>query len=240
MIAALHQNPEEVLEIGLSSGSWARVIANHTGVRRLTVVEINPGYIEVVRKYPNIATILHDPKVTLHIDDGRRWLNRNPDAKFDLIVMNTTLYWRDGATNLLSDEFLRLCKSHLKHGGVVYYNTTSSKDVSFTAAHVFKHVMFYSTFIAASDSPFTMSKEEKHRSLLKFRNTGVAALSKDTLGFQRLLERLAASDLSDKSEEIRRKQGLWHITDDNMATEFKTKNRWFDPHSTWANLFKTF
>ena len=31
--------------IGLSTGAWAQVIANLRGVERLTVVEINRGYL---------------------------------------------------------------------------------------------------------------------------------------------------------------------------------------------------
>jgi spermidine synthase len=43
MVAALHPNSEEMLEIGLSSGSWTWVVAAHTGVKKITIVEINPG-----------------------------------------------------------------------------------------------------------------------------------------------------------------------------------------------------
>ena len=34
--------------IGLSSGSWAQVIANDPDVASLTVVEINPGYLSLI------------------------------------------------------------------------------------------------------------------------------------------------------------------------------------------------
>ena len=240
MIAALHPKPEEVLDIGLSTGSWARVIANLASVKRLTVVEINPAYLELLRRYPGHATLLNDPKVTFVIDDGRRWLNRNPDKKFDVIVMNTTFHWRDGATNLLSDEFLRLCKSHLKTGGVVYYNATGSKDVHFTAAQVFKYISLVNSFVAASDSPFNMSVEQKRNNLLGFRNSGKIFFSEDEPALQRVLESLSLRDISDKADELHKGKGLWHITDDNMATEFKIKNRWFEPKATWAALFKTF
>ena len=42
LIAALHPDPQDVLEVGLSSGSWSRVLADHERVRRLTIFEINP------------------------------------------------------------------------------------------------------------------------------------------------------------------------------------------------------
>src|SRR5205085_5952582 len=42
MVAALHPEPAEVLEIGLSSGTWTRMLSDHQAMRHLTVVEINP------------------------------------------------------------------------------------------------------------------------------------------------------------------------------------------------------
>ena len=64
-----------MLRIGLSSGSWATVYANHPDLESLTVVEINPGYVELIEKYPDQRQILNDPKVELVMDDGRRFLN---------------------------------------------------------------------------------------------------------------------------------------------------------------------
>jgi spermidine synthase/MFS family permease len=221
MFAALHPQAEDVLEIGLSSGSWARVLASHSGVKQLTIVEINPAYRQLLQHYPETAALLEDPKVVIHYDDGRRWLNRNPDRKFEFILMNTTFHWRDQCTNLLSEEFLRLCKAHLKEGGVMYYNTTWSPDVPYTAARVFAHVTRYGSFVAASDRPFPGSAEEKRRNLLQFRCAGRPVLVESDPALRKVLDKLAASDTSDQAEELRGRPGLWHITDDNMAPEFK-------------------
>ena len=106
---SIHPAPRRVLEIGLSSGSWAQIIANHPGVEHVEVVEINPGYLALIRSRPLVAGLLRDPKVHIDIDDGRRWLRRQQD-RFDLIVMNTTWHWRSNATNLLSREFLELAR----------------------------------------------------------------------------------------------------------------------------------
>jgi spermidine synthase len=243
MVAALHPNPEEILEIGLSSGSWTWVMAAHAGVKKITVVEINPGYLELIKKYPNHKTILSNPKISYYFDDGRRWLKRHPEARFDMILMNTTFHWRSNITNLLSREFLEMCRDHLKEGGVVYYNTTLSQDSVFTVARVFKFVTTYRNFVAASDHPFAMALEERRQSLLKFQVDGRSILDSRDAALRTVLEEMAASDLRDKAEEIRRRADLQMITDDNMLTEFKTMQskmadlyRWYDPRKAWNNF----
>jgi predicted membrane-bound spermidine synthase len=47
-LSLFHPAPRDVLMIGLSSGSWAQVIANNPAVASLTIVEINPGYVQLV------------------------------------------------------------------------------------------------------------------------------------------------------------------------------------------------
>lgn len=237
LVAALHRNPEEVLEIGLSSGSWARVLANHRAVKSLTSVEIDPGYLEVIRRFPDQASLLSDPKLTLHIDDGRRWLMRNPDRKFDFILMNTTFHWRSHASNLLSEELFQLCKRHLKPGGVLYLNTTRSDDVRYTAAQVFRHAVRVEGFIAVSDAPFDMTVEERRRNLLGFELHGRPAFSPELPESERVLQELATWPLADEAEALRRRTELIKITDDNMATEYKTRFRWMDPERSWGRLF---
>src|SRR5207248_3242918 len=116
LIAALHNQPKRILEIGLASGSWSRVLAAYQPVEHITSIEINPGYLQLISHYPDAAPLLSDPKRTIHIDDGRRWLLRHADEKFDFILQNTTFHWRDHATNLLSVEYFQLCKSHLNPG----------------------------------------------------------------------------------------------------------------------------
>ena len=109
-----HTAPREVLMIGLATGAWAQVIANHPQVEKLTIVEINPGYLKLIEKYAAVRSPLTNPKVTIVIDDGRRWLVRNRQAKFDAIVSNTSFHWRAHSTAILSKEFLELVSAHLQ------------------------------------------------------------------------------------------------------------------------------
>lgn len=126
MIPILKPNIENVLVIGLSSGAWVRVLTTIPSIKRIDIVEINSGYIDLIRSYPHLSPLLNDPRVHIHIDDGRRWLNRNPSVKFDFILMNTTWHWRNYISNLLSSDFLNIIRYHLTRTGALYYNTTSS------------------------------------------------------------------------------------------------------------------
>ena len=157
VVGALHPAPREVLMVGLASGSWAQVVANLPGVERLTIIEITPGYLQVVASHPETASLLQNPKVSIVFDDGRRWMLRN-DQRFDVIVMNTTLHWRGHATNLLSMEFLDIARKHLRPNGVFYFNSTDSTDAQLTAARAFPHMMRITNFVAVANDPFNFDR----------------------------------------------------------------------------------
>ena len=164
-VAAVHPAPKEVLVIGLSAGPWTQVLANISGVDRVTVIELNRGYLQLIREYPELKSVLENPKVDIVLDDGRRWLQRNPNKQFDLIVANTTFYWRAGASNLLSVEFLELVRSHLKPNGVYYYNTTRSPSVQKTGASVFAYAARFAHMLFVSDAPILFDQDRWQRAL---------------------------------------------------------------------------
>ncbi len=243
LLAALHPRVEEVIVIGMSGGAWVRALTMHPDIKKITVVEINPGYVAVMKNYPEIARALDDPRVTLHIDDGRRWLNRHPDAHFDIMIMNTIYHWRGHATNLLSDDFLRICQARLKPGGFVYYNSTGSEDVFYTAAQVFKQVGHKGNIVIGSDTRWPSTRESRRSQLLKFK-VGDVPLFGDKIALQevqtrlagdesriaeylaslpRVIDELADFDPGDLGDDYRGRKDLWHITDNNMATEFRRR-----------------
>jgi spermidine synthase len=234
-IGALHPAPREVLEIGLSSGSWAQILANHPAVEKLTIVEINPAYLKFIPEYPSVAGLLHNPKVEIVIDDGRRWLVRHPDKKFDLIVSNTTYNWRDHVTNLLSTEFLELIRRRLKASGIYYYNTTYSGRAMRTGAVVFPYALRVAGFEAVSDSPIKLDVERWRQILTSYRIEGKPVLnlnlSEDQNRMEELLSLVKTAEFPsteccnaptlEYGDSIRRRTaGLQLITDDNMGEEW--------------------
>ncbi|MGY2490307.1 spermine/spermidine synthase domain-containing protein [Cupriavidus sp. CP313] len=230
-----HRHPRDVLMIGLSSGSWAQVIANNPEVRSLTIVEINPGYVELVAGSAEVASVLSNPKVTLVIDDGRRWLRMNRERRFDAIVSNTTWHFRANATNLLSAEFLQLADAHLTPGGVLYYNTTDSERVQRTACLAFPHGARFSNHMVVSRAPLAWDFEHLRRTLEAYRIDGRPILDvgrgQDRLVANAWMTQWESSLHGDSSHRedpmetcpriLARTIGLRQVTDDNMGTEWR-------------------
>jgi spermidine synthase len=232
-LSSFHSHPSEVLMIGLSSGSWAQIIANHPDVQRLTIVEINPGYLELIPRYAQVAGLLHNPRVEIVIDDGRRWLLRNPNKTFDAVVMNTSFHWRAHMSNLLSVEFLRLVRSHLKPGGVFYYNTTGSPEVLLTGATVFPYSLRVWNFLAVSDRPIVVDKLRWEACLADYRIEGTRVFDlTDPTQRANLSEVVSLADTLGSEDPAREKAMEWGdtirrrfsgkrlVTDDNMGTEW--------------------
>lgn len=230
--AALHPAPREVLVVGLGTGAWSQVIANLADVERVTIVEINPGYLELIARYPDVASLLTNPKVRFVIDDGRRWLARNPDLAFDLIVANTSIHWRAHTTNLLSVEYLRLIRDHLRPGGVYYFNTTHSDDALKTAFVTFPYGVRFLNFAAVSDSRMGFDLQRLRSALRDTNIDGRPALDVSQPEQAARLDSLAslqATMLGTPRDQVLewREQALERlgdaeiVTDDNMVTEFR-------------------
>lgn len=154
LLGALHERPRRVAVIGLSTGAWLQVVSRLPGVETVDVVEINPGYLQLIAGYKHLAPMLKDPRIRIHIDDGRRWMRRHREEHFDLIVMNTTFHWRANSTNLLSHQFLAMARARLAPGGILAFNTTSSPDAVHTAATVFPHAYLWRNFVYAAEHDF--------------------------------------------------------------------------------------
>lgn len=221
VVPALHRTPRRVLEIGLGTGAWARTLAGDPVTDSLTIIELNPAHVDVLWHHSDIADVLDDPRVRLHFDDGRRWLARHPARRFDVIVVNGAWHWQSGATHLLSAEFLRVLQGHLTPDGMVYLNTTGSLDVLYTAAGVFRHVVRVGGFVAAGDAPFDQSPEERRVAMRRVRASDGEPRIRGGEA-DALLDTLLSAVSSELAPDLRRANDLWNITDDNMATEFKT------------------
>jgi len=232
-LSLFHPAPRDVLMIGLSSGSWAQVIANNPEVASLTAVEINPGYVQLIKDTPSVASVLRNPKVTLIIDDGRRWLRLNPGRRFDAIVVNTTFHFRAYSSNLLSLEYLDLIKAHLKPNGIFFYNTTGSIRAQRTACLAFPHGARFTNHMVVSALPIAWDFGRWRRVLEAYRIDGQLVIDDSRAEDRQALDKLMSleADLLPGAADAKaietcadilvRSAGKEAVTDDNMGTEWR-------------------
>lgn len=217
-----HPDPKRVLVIGVSGGSWTRVVSSFPTIDTIDAVEINPGYLKLIEAYPEVAPILKDERITFHIDDGRRWLRFKSKHKYDLIVVNSTFHWRSGATGLLSSEFLTLVREHLSSDGVALLNATGSPEVLKTAATVFPHAYLYGNSILMSDTDFrgniATGAERIYQTVLDGDPVFVRGEDMDDIAVEGVVSKTLQT-LDQVENDIARKAEI--INDMNMLTEYK-------------------
>jgi spermidine synthase len=225
-LSLFHAAPSDVLMIGLSSGSWAQVIANNPAVTSLTIVEINPGYLDLIAQQPEIASVLRNPKVTIITDDGRRWLSHHPERGFDAIISNTTWNFRANSTNLLSTEFLKLAQQHLNPHGILFYNTTDSGRVQRTACLAFSYGARFTNHMVVSETPIDWNFVRWHQTLETYVIDGKKQFDVRDAGDRVLLDSITSAEgsqhlIEDCPDVLARTAGTAPITDDNMGTEWR-------------------
>ena len=220
-LAGLHANPRRVLMIGLGSGSWAQVVVHHPRLQQLTVVEINPGYLEVLRRHGEVRSLLKNPKAEIVIDDGRRWLKAARGQAFDVILSNTSYYWRANSTHILSKEFLQLASTRLAPGGILYLNTTFSLAVAHTACASFDSGLRFANFMAVGNAGVEFDVENFEHALHAYRIDGAEPFAGGASVWLRdNLPRLLSPDNLETCDSILARTATTPlITDDNMASE---------------------
>jgi spermidine synthase len=232
VLSAIHPSPKRILMIGLSSGSWGQVFANHPQVESLDVVEINPGYLQLIPQYAVVRSLLQNRKVHVYVDDGRRWLMAHSDARYDAIICNNTYFWRDHSTGLLSVEFFKIARSHLNPGGIYYFNTTESAEAIATALHVFPYGLRVVNFLAVSEAPLEVATSRWIDTLRQYKIDNRYLFDPaDPLAQRTLAEYMQfANSINlppvqfglEDSDSLRKHYGRERlITDDNMGREWE-------------------
>jgi spermidine synthase len=234
-LSLFHPAPKKVLMIGLASGSWGRVLASHPSVESLTIVEINPAYTQLVSEDEEVKSLLADSKVKIIIDDGRRWLLRHPDEKFDAVIANTTWYFRANTTNLLSTEYVRLVANHLTENGIFYYNTTESTRAQRTACLTMPYGLRFMNHMVVSKAPIDVDFQRWRNVLENYRIDGKLVVDPSSSAEKDLLDNLmelrgeiSADDGNSGSRHLEpcalllaRTDGQIPFTDDNMGSEWR-------------------
>ena len=113
-----HPNPKKVLVIGGGDGGVLREVAKHPGVEEIVECEIDEGVINVSKKYlPSLAKGYDDPRVTVKVMDGAKFMEENQSA-FDVIITDSSDPIGP-ASVLFETPFYNAMYKSLRPGGIV-------------------------------------------------------------------------------------------------------------------------
>ncbi|MGE0213016.1 MAG: polyamine aminopropyltransferase [Parvibaculaceae bacterium] len=114
-----HGSVSEVLIIGGGDGGMAEEVFKHRSVKRVVMVEIDPGVIDFAKTH--LADVhkgcFDDPRLEVVIADGKDYAATSKD-RFDLIIIDSTDPIGPGEV-LFTSSFYGDCKRMLKPGGVL-------------------------------------------------------------------------------------------------------------------------
>lgn len=115
---AVHPCAKRVLVIGGGDGGVVRELTRYPWVEQIDLVEIDRQVVEVCREYlPQTACKLDDPRVTIHFEDGLKFVRDKKDA-YDLIIVDSTDPFGPGE-GLFTKEFYGNCYKALKQDGIM-------------------------------------------------------------------------------------------------------------------------
>jgi spermidine synthase len=106
------------LVICFGTGQTADAVRSHQP-ETLSIVDINPAVFAAASLFQSNHDVLHDPHVQRWTMDGRAFLRRHPQARFDAITLEPMPPNHAGVNNLYSLEFYQQLRAHLAPAGSV-------------------------------------------------------------------------------------------------------------------------
>lgn len=115
---AVHPNVKRVLVVGAGDGGAIRELSHYPGIESIDVVEIDGMLIDACREHlPSTAIGFADPRVTIHIQDGLKFIRKLQDV-YDLIIVDSTDPFGPGEV-LFTKEFYGNCYKALRDFGIM-------------------------------------------------------------------------------------------------------------------------
>ncbi|BCM67819.1 MULTISPECIES: polyamine aminopropyltransferase [Streptomyces] len=110
-----------VLILGGGDGLAAREVLRHRGVRRVDIVELDPGLLRLARRDPGLSAAnghaLADPRVRVTTADALAWLRRARGPAYDVVIADLPDPGITASTKLYSQEFYGLARRVLAGDG---------------------------------------------------------------------------------------------------------------------------
>ena len=115
---AVHPRVEDVLVIGAGDGGVVRELCTYDSIKHIDLVEIDELVVEVCKKYlPKTACRMNDPRLSIHYEDGVRFVRSKKDC-YDLIIVDSTDPFGPGE-GLFTKEFYGSCYNALRADGIM-------------------------------------------------------------------------------------------------------------------------
>jgi spermidine synthase len=143
-----HPLPRRVLVIGAGDGGIMREVLKYPCVQSVDLAELDDGVIAFSRRYlPSVNQgAFDDPRVRIHITDGRDFVERNPKS-FDMVIMDMTDPFGPAKFLYTRDFFRSVKRSFVDSRGVFVMHTESPvarprtfASIQRTLRSVFRHV----------------------------------------------------------------------------------------------------
>jgi spermidine synthase len=139
-----HPQARQVLVIGMGSGVTVGAVARHP-VESIEVVEISPEVLDLGTRWfaAENHDVVHDPRLVVHLEDGRNFVAFNEDRLWDVIVSEPSNPWMTGAASLFTDEFFAQALRRLRPDGILaqwfHVYSMAIEDVRVLLATVHRH-----------------------------------------------------------------------------------------------------
>ena len=115
---AVHPHAKDILVIGGGDGGVIRELVKYGDIEHIDLVEIDEEVTRVCREYlPFTACAFDDPRVSLHFEDGLKFVRTKKDA-YDLIIVDSTDPFGPGE-GLFTREFYGNCYKALREDGIM-------------------------------------------------------------------------------------------------------------------------
>lgn len=116
---SLAKPPTKALVVGGGDGGVLRELSRHTSLEEIHIAEIDGMVIDVSKKYfPQMAVGFDDPRVTVNVCDGIKFVQDAPENTYDLIVVDSSDPVGP-AEVLFQRPFFEYMHRALKPGGIV-------------------------------------------------------------------------------------------------------------------------
>lgn len=115
---AVRPSASRVLVIGGGDGGAVRELIHYPAIEQIDVVEIDQQVVAVCKKFlPFTACGFDDPRVSIHYEDGLKFVRRKKD-EYDLIIVDSTDPFGPGE-GLFTKEFYGNCFKALTESGLM-------------------------------------------------------------------------------------------------------------------------